>query len=213
VRSWPGAQVFRTHAVARKSTAKLKAGAPIDVWLVPFADAGGTGSGYKVWLPVGRSSAGGNLLLDGSESRSRPGNLDGSINDENAQSVVVTFDGKSASEDWYAVTLNEPASIKRIVFTHGRSFHDGGWFDVTAGKPVVQLQVAKDGPWITVGKLEDYPATTQTADAGIKPGQRFSLQLAAPRRAVAVRIVGTPSCGDYRTQAFSSCAELEAFAE
>ena len=31
----------------------LKAGAPLQVRLVPFADAGETGTSYKVWLPLG----------------------------------------------------------------------------------------------------------------------------------------------------------------
>jgi DUF1680 family protein len=210
-RSWPGAQVFRVNAVARKPTDKLKAGAPLEIRLVPFAEAGGTGTPYKVWLPVRRPATGGNVLLDGWESRSRQGNLDGSINDENLQSAVVTFDGKPAAEDWYAVTLAEPVTIQRVVFAHGRNFPDGGWFDAAADKPLVQVQTLKDGAWETIGRLEDYPATTATVNRDLKAGQKFTLRLAAPMKAIAVRVSGKPACGTNPAQGFSSCGELEAY--
>jgi uncharacterized protein len=46
VKTWPGAQVFRIQAVSRKD------GSPVTIRLISFADAGGTGSGYQVWLPL-----------------------------------------------------------------------------------------------------------------------------------------------------------------
>ena len=105
VKSWPGAQVFRVNAIARRDTGDLKAGAPLQIRLIPFADAGAAGTPYKVWLPLGLASSSGNVLLDGQESRSRTGNVGGSIIDEDLQSFVVTFDGKPQAEDWFAVTL------------------------------------------------------------------------------------------------------------
>lgn len=51
-KTWDGAQVFRIAAVAGRPTSSWKAGAPVQVCLVPFADAGSTGADYKVWLPV-----------------------------------------------------------------------------------------------------------------------------------------------------------------
>ena len=72
----------------------LKAGAPLQIRLIPFADAGATGTSYKVWLPLGLASSSGNVLLDGQESRSRPGNVGGSIIDEDLQSFVVTFNNQ-----------------------------------------------------------------------------------------------------------------------
>jgi DUF1680 family protein len=211
IKSWPAARVFRLNAVARRNVGNLKAGAPMEARLIPFADAGSTGTRYKVWLPLRHASARGNLLLSGSESRSRQGNLDGSILDESAQSVVVTFDGQPASEDWYAVALDSGVRIARVVFTHGRNFHDGGWFDASQGKPQVQVQTEKGAPWTRIGCLEDYPATTKVSDAGLKPGARFTLRLAVPVEAVAVRVLGVPASGDNPAQAFSSCGELEAF--
>lgn len=210
VKSWPGAQVFRINAIARRPVGGLKAGAPLQVRLIPFADAGGSGGLYKVWLPVGPAAASGNVLLDGHESRSRMGNAGGSIIDEDLQSFVVTFNGKRSAEDWFAVTLEEPATITRVVFAHGKTFHDGGWFDAQAGKPGVQVKTATDGQWETVGEFKDYPATTATDPAGLRGGERFTCQLAVPTKVLAVRVVGKPASGDNPEQAFSSCAELQA---
>jgi len=111
------------------------------------------------------------------------------------------------------VTLTAPAQIRRVVFMHGNNFHDGGWFDASAGKPKVQIQREKDGAWETIGVLTDYPATTATGNADIHPGQAFTLRLAEPVSALAVRVLGVPACGDNPQQKFSSCAELQAFAQ
>lgn len=203
VKSWPDAQIFNIKAVIRRT------GAAVDVPLIPFADAGGTGSRYKVWLPLPKAP-GGSLLADGTESRSRPGNLTGSILDDDNESIVVTFDNKPAKEDWFAVSLDAPLSLRRIVFVHGRNFHDGGWF---VGKPQVQVQREKGGAWQTAGELADYPTTTATSPARLKDGQAFTLKLAEPVKAVAVRVIGVPASGDNPKQTFSSCAELQAFEE
>ncbi len=72
-RTWPGARVFRVNALTRKPTATLKAGAALTLRMLPFADAGSTGGRYQVWLPLAQGNNL-NLLLGGSENRSRPGN-------------------------------------------------------------------------------------------------------------------------------------------
>jgi DUF1680 family protein len=209
--SWPGAKVFRVNAIARRPTGTIKAGAPLRIRLIPFADAGGTGTGYKVWLPLGVVAVNGNVLLEGMERRSRLGNQGGSINDDDAQSFVVTFGNKHAAEDWYAVTLEEPVSISRVVFIHGKTFHDGGWFDASAGKPRIQAKATSNGEWETIGELKDYPATSATDPAGLQAGERFTCQLPTPKKAIAIRVLGKPACGDDPKRAFSSCAELQAF--
>ena len=137
--------------------------------------------------------------------------MGGSINDEDLQSFVVTFDNQPKAEDWFAVTLDQPETISRVVFAHGQTFHDGGWFDTSAGKPRIQVKAAKDATWETAGEFTDYPATTATDCAGLKGGERFTCQLAKPMRVFAIRILGKPACGDNSQQAFSSCAELQAF--
>ncbi len=209
-RTWPGAQVFRVKALARRALDGVAAGAPVEIRMVPFADAGAGGSAYRVWLPVGRNTRG-NVLLDGQEGRSRPGNVTGSINDDEAGSFVVTFDNRPAKEDWFAVTLDQPVSIGRVVYVHGKTFHDGGWFDTRAGKPKVQVRIKGRDDWQTVGELTGYPATTAADAAGLTSGEAFSCPLARPVEAVAVRVVGVPASGDNPRQAFSSCAELQGF--
>jgi hypothetical protein len=212
-KSWPGAQVFKVNAIARKGVGDLKAGSPLQVHLIPFAEAGGAGTSYKVWLPLGLATTSGNVLRDGHESRSRVGNVVGSINDEDLESFVVTFDNQPRAEDWFAVALDQPEQVSRVVFAQGQTFHDGGWFDASAGKPRIQVKAAKDAAWETAGELADYPATTATDPAGLKGGERFTGRLAKPVKVFAIRVLGKPACGDNPQQAFSSCAELQAFAE
>lgn len=191
------------------------AGDPTTAMLIPFADAGFDGSAYRTWLrdPHAAAATGESLLADGQESRSRRGNQFGSINDGDPSSMVVTFDGRRRPEDWFAVALDAPVAIRRIVFAHGRSFHDGGWFDASSGKPRVEVQRGKGGTWQSVGELADYPATTATDSKGIQPGQKFTLRLPQPATVYGVRVVGIPASGDNPRQAFSSCAELEALAD
>ena len=176
--------------------------------LVPFADAGSAASEYKVWLPV----ASGSLLRGGRESRSRPGIVKGSILDDDPDTFVNTRDlsyKTPAKEDWFAVTLDKPVAIRRVVFRHGWSDNQaGGWF--TGSKPRVQVQHERDGAWETIGELSDYP----TADGRhISPGQPFTLRLAKPVQVVAVRVIGTPGERRKPERGYSSCGELQAFGE
>jgi hypothetical protein len=202
MKTWPGAQVFCINAMTRKTAPTIR------IRLVPFADAGATGSHYRVWLPLpaaAGSPESANLLEDGLESRSRAGNVDGSIL---AGGFVVTFSGTSAKEDWYAVALDHPVTVGSVVFRHGKTFHDGGWFDSSAGKPKVQIQATPGNEWKTVGELAGYPATTATDSANLAEGANFRCKLAEPIEAVAVRVIGKPACGDAPQQAFSSCGGL-----
>jgi len=175
-KTWPGAQVYRVNAIPRQAPKSGNAVTSLPIRLVPFADAGAGGSNYRVWLPIGQASEI-NLLLEEKESRSRPGNASGSITDGDPGTFVVTYDGKPAAEDWFAVTLAAPAGLKRVVFVHGTTFHDGGWFDASGGQPRVQVQTAEKGQWETVGVLKDYPATTATSAAGLSGGERFTCPL------------------------------------
>lgn len=178
-----------------------------------FADAGSDGGPYAVWLRAPGASFPKNesVFAFAEERRSRQGNVIGSVTDGDSSTFVVTFDGTPQSQAWFAVSRDTPASISRIVFAHGRTFHDGGWFDSTGGKPQIQIQREKDGPWDTVARLDSYPQTTATNSRGLRDGQEFTQQLVVPQKAVALRILGKPACGDNPKQAFSSCAELQAF--
>ncbi|MGA2865284.1 MAG: beta-L-arabinofuranosidase domain-containing protein [Verrucomicrobiota bacterium] len=182
---------------------------------VPFADAGARGGTYRVWLqaPGTPIQSNDSLLAGGQESRSRQGNVEGSINDGDTSSFVVTFDNRKRDEDWFAVTLDQPVTISRVVFVAGNVFHDGGWFDASAGKPRIQVQREPGGKWETLAEIADYPATTATDSASLADEARrtFTVRLEKPEKAAAVRVIGKPACGDNPRQAFSSCAELQAF--
>ena len=189
----------------------FKDGTTKNAVFVPFSQAGATGGRFAVWLRAPGNFAPDDAFSLGRESRSREGNINGSILDGESETFVVTFDGAKANEDWFAVNLDKPLMVQRIVYAHGQNFHDGGWFDASNGKPKIQIKNAKDGAWQTIGELKDYPATTSTESKGLKDGQKFTLKLDAPISLVALRVIGKPACGDDAKQAFSSCAELSAF--
>jgi len=183
---------------------------------VPFADAGSSGGAYRVWLPAPGTNAEGaeSVLADGRESRSRQGNAEGSILDDGASQFVVTFDGKKQDEDWFAVTLDHPVTVGRIEFVGGQIFHDGGWFDTSGGKPIVQVQREAGSKWERLSEISDYPTTTAT-DCGPlidEAHRKFTIRLTIPQTVFGVRVVGKPACGDNPLQAFSSCAGLFAYA-
>jgi uncharacterized protein len=204
----PGSELFFSAHVRSAQQSQ-----PALARFVTFADAGSYGGAYRVWMTApGFELPEISLLLDGEESRSRRGNYPGSINDGDKTTLVVTLGGH-AGEDWYAVTLTEPTTIARVAFTHGKIFNNGGWFDASAGKPLIQVQRTPDGPWETVAKLADYPATTATGNAGLKPFQTFTQRLKEPVKVMAVRVIGRPASGNNPNQAYSSCGELEAFAD
>jgi DUF1680 family protein len=50
--TWPGAQVFRMDALIQTNAVPIQPSSPVQIRLVPFADAGQTGAPYKVWLPL-----------------------------------------------------------------------------------------------------------------------------------------------------------------
>jgi hypothetical protein len=81
------------------------------------------------------------------------------------------------------------------------------------GKPKVQIQREPGGAWESVGVLDTYPATGAGDSKNLNLGQSFTLLLPEPVKAVAVRVLGVPATGNNPKQAFSSCAELQAFAE
>ena len=182
-----------------------------------FADAGANQENLRVWLRAPGVAqqlpkASDSVLANGEESRSREGNVPGSIIDDDPSNLVNTWNGEYESLDWFAVALEQPASAARFVFTHGRNYHDGGWFDTQAGKPRVQAQRVANGPWEDLGELQDYPETTAQQPGTLKQGQRSELRLDQAVRFAALRVLGKPSSGDRPQQSFVTCAELQAFA-
>ena len=185
---------------------------PIDIKLTPYYNAGRTGSQFSVWLltPAALKLAAQAASTFSIESRSHVGNQPGSICDGDPGTFVVTFDGAKHDIDWFAVQADKAVPITQVVFVQGTLFHDGGWFDSSAGKPVIEVQKTADGPWEKIGVLESYPETTSADRKYVLDGKRYELKLSAPIAVCAVRIIGQPAGGDHPTQSFASCAELEA---
>jgi DUF1680 family protein len=185
-------------------------GTPARARLVPFALAGVDTSAYRVWLGAPGSLVPGTLPPRqlAVESRSRAGNVSGSILDEDPRTCVVTFDSTRPQQDWYAVEFHEPRTVSRITFRHGRTFHDGGWFDTATARVRIEIQRTPASPWEPVGTLDAYPRTSPTDAGDLKSGQAFTTTLATPASCTALRVVGVPAHGDNPAQAFSSCAEL-----
>ena len=212
-RTWPSARLFRIRAVTRRTLPGLEIGAPLTIQLVPFSDAGASGSRYKVWLPLPRDLYAGNVLLEGKASSSRPTESAAAMTDEDFETFVTAADGKLADEDWFAVELSKPAMVGRVVFAHGKTTANGGWFDATAGKPRVQVKRTKDGAWETVAELSEYPATTGKNSAEMEGGEHVECKLPNAIEVWGVRVAGKPATGDNPQQSSSSCAELQAFSE
>jgi uncharacterized protein len=168
--------------------------------LVPFADA----RNYRVWLirperiPVGPVA----VTAFGRESWSRAGTENGSICDERPDTYRNTFTARSSKQDWYAVEIDQPAAIARVMYRHGKLFSNGGWFDTSEGKPQIQIKRTRTANWETVATLDNYPDATAAKAPGLRDGEAFSVRLKEPVKAVGVRIAGKPG------GSFSSCAEL-----
>ena len=194
-KTWAGNQAYSVEGAA--------AGKPQPLLLVPFADA----VNYRVWLlkpgrdPIGPVA----LTAFATETWSRTGSVPGSICDERPDTFRTTYQGNPAKEDWYAVEMDKPADILRIVFRHGKVFENGGWFDTSAGKPRLQIRRVKNGPWENVATLDSYPAYTSANVPALKDGDPFVVKLPQPVRALAIRITGKPA------RQFSTCAELSAY--
>ncbi len=188
---------------------------PGTAYLSPFAEAGVDGrSQFSVWVARpgfgAKQRVSASLFAGALVTVSRTGNADGDITDDDPTTYRVTFNGSLEKRDWYALSRTTPVTIDRVVFMHGKTFHDGGWFDTNRGKPTVEVQTEINGPWTPVATLESYPHTTDTNSAGLTPGQKFELTFPSIR-VYAVRIGGKPSSGDNPAQNFTSCAELQAY--
>lgn len=164
---------------------------------VLFAEAGAKGEKYQIWT--------GGPAPEAEDAQSRDGNQEGSLSDGDPRSFLVTFNNTKQAQDWFSVTFRQPKTFSKVTYCHGKTFHDGGWF---VGAPWIEAQRTKNGPWEKLGTVTGYPATTTTNPMGLRDGQAFTLTLAAPVTAVAVRVVGTPASGDNPSQSFTSCGEL-----
>jgi hypothetical protein len=141
----------------------------------------------------------------GRESWSRPGTQHGSICDERSDTYRNTLGAKPAPQDWYAVEMDQPASIARVMYRHGKLFANGGWFDTSEGKPQIQIKRTRTANWETVATLDEYPNASAIQPPGMRDGEAFSVRLKSPVKAVGLRIAGKPG------GQFSTCAELAGY--
>lgn len=164
--------------------------------LVPFSEA----RDYRIWLRKDPPPAAlpVSLAFGARESlSSRDENVHASLTDEDRRAERRTKPPANRPDDGidlFAVDLDRPVAFRRVVFHHGTVTPQGGAF---AAPPEVQVQLVRNGPWETIGRL-DYPADPKSADAA-------TLELPGPREASGVRIRGP------RRGAFTTCTELELF--
>ena len=202
-----GRLVFKAGVVGKSP------GKPVEATFVPFADAGSGGSDYRIWLRAPGVAVGSSdpLLEGGQWSQSRRGRRQEHAEEVEQGAMHTTFDGTKAEQDWFAVTLPEPVTIGRVVFVHGTTFPNGGWFDTSKGKPVVQVRRTPDGDWESVGTLGNYPVTSALQGRRLQNGQAFMLRLEKPATVFAVRVSGVPAGGSDTSENYVTCAGLEAF--
>lgn len=165
--------------------------------LVPFMDA----QEYRVWLakpgrvsaaPISRTAFGRETMS------SRDAYAPGSIADERTDTWVSTNPAqvKPDTPDWFAIELREPGRVNRVVFVNGPVTIDGGQFDTSKGKPVIEIQRDLKGQWEKVATLDKYEG---------KAGEVIEVKLPREVGAVAVRVTGYPA------GKFTTCAELSAY--
>jgi DUF1680 family protein len=179
--------------------------------MMPFADA----QAPRVWLRAANELPKGPapVTFGGKESQSRPGNManEGPINDLRVDTVRSTRNNQFADEDWFAVEMEKPAMVARVVYRHGTARPDGGWWDTSGGKPRVEYKLSKDGVWKKFGELSSYPSTNASEDPKLQSGQAFEVKVDQPVWAVAIRVVGKPASGARPKRSFVTCAELEGY--
>ena len=184
-------------------------GAPIR--FVPFATVGADGSPYRVWIATEPPRIARSVLAGGTETRSH-GTIDhGSIVDDEPWSFATTYDGADHDEDWFAVEVASPVTFRRVVVGHGWSWVNGGWFDAATVPPRIEIRPSAGAPWQRLGDLPGYPATTARDPAGLVGGESFDMVLGARVAAVAVRVIGRGSHGDYPPARYATCSKLEAY--
>lgn len=180
--------------------------------LLPFTDAG-TEDYFTVWLPIrsDRINPQRSLFTYVHQKQSREGRHMGSLVDNDASTFATTDDGRRAETDFFEVNCGWHTKYNVIVFRHGKTFENGGWFDTSSGKPVIQA--GSYGRYKEIGRLDAYPATTATDPGTLKDGQAFRFVIPKDLRTAehAIRVTGIPSHGNDPARNFSSCANIEVY--
>ena len=114
-----------------------------------------------------------------------------------------SYDGNNdRTEDFYGYRWTSPVEVARLVFTAGKVYPNGGWFET------LQVQVLDDQKkWVPAEQVRIAPdiATPEYRRNG---ETRFGITF-KPVTTTGIRIVGKPG-GSAR---FTSVAELEVYAK
>lgn len=182
--------------------------------LLPYADAGEHGY-FSVWLAdrARFNENGVSLFTQVHENCSRKGKNQGSIADNSTATYTSTDNGEKRDQDWFEVDAGWHTQENVIVFRHGKSTSEGGWFDTSKGKPKVLVKTW--GDYRELAEISDYPATTAESPGSLQDGQAFRVVIPKDKREAPFRfrVVGTPSCGSDPTQNSASCSEIQVFYE
>lgn len=205
VSAWPGRQVYEMEAAL---FGEANGNAPVRMLrLVPFADA----RDFTVWLyrPGYRPADPPAVTSFGRETVSEPGpHIDSFADDDpGTYSTFRSTSNKRGEPGWFAVALERPQQISRVVFRHGSLTPAGGWFDISRMVPQIQVKTDEKADWTTVARLTSYPWVDYTMIPNLRDGQPFEVKLSAPVTAVAIRILAQPGRG------YASCAELSGYSE
>jgi len=206
---------LEADVIACKSGPSVQAGQRLRARFLPFSEAGANGAAYRIWVQLPQQGDE-NLLAYGKAFGSEPAKDFGAINDGNPATHVAFEPVKPGEEVWAGVRLEAPARLVAfkywsgtIIWDDGRLYYPG-WFDTSKELPRIEVMTSADSPWQCVGSLEAYPRTKADHWPEIEDAKGFSLQLAKPVVAVAVRIVGRVSGGGDLRHSSLSIGELEA---
>jgi hypothetical protein len=178
--------------------------------VMPFARAGLEHRASRVWIANRPPEIPLSVFHGATEIRSSGDLTRGSIADYDPMSFAATADADGLA--WFGLEAASPVSFRRVIVAHGRSLVHGGWFDRSRGVPTIEVRRSPAEDWTPIGELTGYPFTDETQDAGLAAGQESVLTLDDPVTAVAIRVVGYGSSGEYpREERFATCALLNAY--
>lgn len=237
---WPGRQVYEVDGIALKENpSKELAPDGVRLRFVPFADA----IEYRIWtsppknlpLSIPAVTAFARGWASAQDNRAGPYNNTEALTDENPQTfcivdptspslakVIQGVSDKKGDPVWFAVMLEQPETISRIIFRHGPFAENGGWFDTSAGKPRIQITriprgrlpwLSRENPalpinesdWVTVATIDAYPDVNGASHSPLTDGQAFEVKLEKHVRIYGVRIIGRPALDNV------TCSELSAY--
>jgi hypothetical protein len=181
--------------------------------LVPYMDAG-VNDHFSVWLRDRamcdeRSIS---LFTQVHEHVSREGKIKGSMVDNSSDTFTATNDGKKRTEDYFEIDAGWPCEFNVIVFRHGKSQPNGGWFDTSKGKPrITYRSYGTEEDYEQIAVIEDYLDTTAETPGKLIDGQEFRIVLKKAVTGYRIRVTGAPAHGNDPSQNFASCSEIQVF--